>query len=74
MLITFKYQKTNYDNYENTMRTIEQLTKDYIDLLAEAEATMNRKDALSIIHTADKVRMEICQMHNQELYPMHTDE
>ena len=52
----------------NTM--FEQLNRDYCSLLKQAEQhNLSRKDALSLIHKADKIRMEMLSLQDAKVYP-----
>ena len=39
----------------------------YTELLAQAEAATSRKEAVRLIHLADKARMKLCREHHE--YP-----
>jgi len=60
LLLTSKQTKEHYCITENTM---EQLKKNncikYAELLKQAYVTTSRKEALHLIHEADKLRMEM---------------
>jgi len=49
------------DNYEKLNNT-------YLDLMKQAEAALSRRDALALIHQADKIRMEMCSMDEAKDY------
>ena len=40
--------------------TQQQLNKKYIELLAQADATTSRREAIFLIREADKIRMQMC--------------
>lgn len=49
------------NNLKTTTKT-EDLSKQYVHLLDLADKTTNRKDAIHLIHQADKVRQQLCQL------------
>ena len=40
---------------------MEQLNKRYVELLTQADKATNRKEALRLIHEADRIRWEMTQ-------------
>jgi hypothetical protein len=51
------------------MHYYNQLNRQYIDLLQQAEETVNRKEAIQLINKADRVRSEMCSLDEARLYP-----
>ena len=47
-----------------------QLVKEYSELLKKAEETTSRREAVYLIRQADKVRQEICSHQDCSLYPV----
>ena len=45
--------------YQQQNKHYQQLNQHYIQLIQQAENVQSRKDAINIIHQADKVRMEM---------------
>ena len=48
-----------------------QLNNKYIQLLKQAENTLSRKDALALIHAADRIRQEMCSLDEAKSYPCY---
>ena len=47
-----------------------QLVKDYSELLKKAEETTSRREAVYLIRQADRVRQEICRHPEYSMYPV----
>ena len=53
--------------------TIEQLNNTYINLMQQAEAAVSRKDAVRLIHIADKIRMKMSNPPSYSLWQDHNN-
>ena len=46
---------------QNQVRTTEYSSKEYLRLLELADQATNRKQAIHLIHAADRIRQQMCQ-------------